>query len=126
MLTPLEKARETWGSDLVEIELMCLGPLGSRTSDNTLIFNRLNGQVQTGWISNHACFLGSLEEFETKVEKDYGNRTKTGGDTVTRRLQEYRAAIAFLKALPPLVGQGVEGQGVPESGLSTADLGIAV
>lgn len=120
-MTFVEMARMVWGNDTEDRHLMCIGPLGSRTTNNYVIFNRRLGRIQTGWLGSKSCFEGDLDSFEAKVESDYGSKVTNGAQLAVRRREEYRQVIAFLRSLPAL-----EATGVPESGLSPADLGVAV
>ena len=94
-------AKDAWpGVDTDD--LIWIAPLGSRK--DALIFNRANGQVTTGRLGSGPCFCNTLDAFAEKVEDDYGQRLETPyGDTRpnVRRRDEYRAAIAFLRALAP-------------------------
>ena len=77
-----------------------LYPLGSR--NDYLIFNRAIGRVTTGRRGEGPCFEGSLDDFAEKLEDDYGQRLETpygSAETITRRRDEYRAALVLLRAL---------------------------
>jgi hypothetical protein len=63
-------------------DYICVGPIGSRQGYTTFIKN--------GELIFCGCFSGTLAEFESKVESTHG-ASKYG--------DEYRAAIAFFKAL---------------------------
>ena len=91
---------EAW-PDCGTEQLIRIEPLGSR--GDALVFNRKTGRVLTGTSPVHlnktapnACFEGSLDEFAEKVERSYG-----AGNTEEHRerLRDYRAAVAFLRAL---------------------------
>lgn len=62
--------------------VMQIGPIGSRS--DYLIYRFDTGAVYTG------CFSGTLDEFAAAVERTHGNN---------RDGQDYRAAIAMLRAL---------------------------
>lgn len=117
MLTDLEKAQRTWEGVKLQ-HIIAIGPLGTRTNDNTLIYNRINGRVQTGWLAQAArpCFHGSLSDFQEAVDKKYF--TPTAHADLRRKGTEYHAAIEFLRSLPELAGTGS-----PEAGLGPADRG---
>ena len=92
--------------DIIEI-----GPLGSRSTENHLLYNRRTGEVVTGVrgatssMPAKACYKGTLAEFADAVEKTYASRVTTesvAGYDYQRYLIEYRQVIQFLSALPPL------------------------
>ena len=102
-------------------DVITVTPLGSRVADSDLIYWRKRDLIMTGWISGHACFLGSLDDLAASVEKKYTLTGSFDSPEGQRWGAEYRAAVAFLRALPPLADQGST-----ESGLTPADLGEPV
>lgn len=95
-----ERIASTW-PDADAGDCIFISPLGSRR--DVLIYWRVGGRVTTGRRGEGPCFEGSLDDFEEKLEQDYGMRLEvTYGDkaATTKRLSEYRAAVAFLRALP--------------------------
>lgn len=99
-----KNAEETWPGVLRK-DLMWVGPLGSR--DDALIINKTLRQVTTGRRGSGAdqvpCFKGTFEDFEAKVEADYGERLSSPYADVsrlTRLREEYRAVVLLLRSLP--------------------------
>ena len=77
-----------WGPDVDEQrDVLTIGPIGSR--NDTLIYNRRNGECITGVNGGYApCFRGSIGDMTTKVEMTYERGTKHSDD--------YLAALRFL------------------------------
>ncbi len=80
-------------------DVISITPLGSR--QDSLLFNRRTGEVSTGMVgTDYACFKDTIEGFEMKLEKAYTPNAKAAN--YPRWFQEYRAAMRFLRSLPPL------------------------
>ena len=95
-----QNAKDAWPDCNTE-DLIWIAPIGSRR--DALIFNRKTGMVTTGRRGQGPCFCDTLEAFAQKVEDDYGQRLDTPyGDRErsVRLREEYRQAVAFLRALP--------------------------
>lgn len=106
----IDRIRLIWPEVSVQ-DVIQIGPLGSRRTDNVLLYNRRDGRVSTGIVStpqSHACFEGSLGEFEAKVNQDYGAKVAAWNrDTAQKRhyerlWHEYKLVCGFLSSLPPL------------------------
>lgn len=103
-MTDYEKACIVWGLYITPREFIAVGPLGSRNTDNNLVFNRRTHEVFTGWRTTpapeHPCYLGTLDDFEAAVSVNYPEFEQ--GVIRARWGIEYREAIRFLRSLPPL------------------------
>ena len=103
-MTDYERAQLVWPG-IGEREFLSIGPLGSRPTYNTLVFNRRTGEVFTGWRTapapEHPCYLGTLDEFEAAVSVGYPEAAEMGYRV--RWGIEYREAIRFLRSLPPVI-----------------------
>ena len=105
-----ERIRWAW-PDAVSTDIIQVGPLGSRTANNVLLFNRRTNEVVTGvrmagTKDEGSCFRGTLPAFADAVEARY-NWLLTdlcSGDKVRyeRLRAEYRCVILMLASLPPL------------------------
>ena len=84
-------------------DLIWVGPLGSRL--DALVYHRRLHEVTTGRRGEGPCFKGTLDEFSENLEDDYGKRLEVpygNAERLTRLRDEYRAAIAFFRMLPPI------------------------
>ncbi len=80
-------------------DVISITPLGSR--QDSLLYNRRTCEVSTGMVgTDHACFKASIEDFEMKLEKAYMPLATAAN--YPRWRDEYRAAMRFLRSLPPL------------------------
>ncbi len=98
-LTVEERIQLAWlGCNRADV--LIIHPLGSR--QDTLLYNRRKREVSTGIKNSEsaACFLGSIEDFERKMAHDYAALATAAG--YARWVVEYRAALKFLRSLPPL------------------------
>ena len=95
----LSRAQSNWGADNIKSrqDILTIGPIGSR--GDTLLFWRAGKRIVTG------CFEGTLSEFVDQLDCDYGRRLDqpdwpgSNIEETRRHLREYRALIAFLRAL---------------------------
>jgi hypothetical protein len=103
-----ERVKVVWPDAPID-EIHHTGPLGSRSTDNVLLYWRTRDRVTTGMIgTTKPCFEGSMMEFEMKVKTDYSNKvnrqhvSEETRQLDLRRWAEYNLAIRYLKDLPPL------------------------
>ncbi len=83
-------------------DVLIIHPLGSR--QDSLLYNRRNHEVSTGTVgTDKVCFRASIEDFEAKMARIYEQNTNPTTRTKYQRwFSEYRAAMKFLRSLPPL------------------------
>ena len=108
-MTIEERIGLVWPEANPKTEVMMVGPLGSRSTHNILLYWRTMDRVSTGMIGTaKGCFEGSLYEFELKLKVDYSSRVTRehiSDDTRNldlRRWDEYNLVLRFLKDLPKL------------------------
>ena len=97
---PFAKATRIWGTANIKSmeDVITIGPIGSR-NDVLLVWRSATPmRVATGGGDTHACFEGTLQEFEKAVETTYGEGAAAylAPETIRRARDDYRAAIGFL------------------------------
>ena len=117
MATIEDRIKWTW-PDAGRGDILQIGPLGSRTTDNILLYNRRTNEVATGVrpgpipscdpggvSTTVSCFKNTLPVFATAVEEKYTSLILSSlGDAprYERLRAEYRVVILMLASLPPL------------------------